>query len=89
MGRKLNFIVLSLLVLAALLMGTEYQFIENTGKIDTGIPPDDCGKRLCSSNDPRTGFFMEGWCQKEHYFYNAAKFCGFGSDKCIMGGCWF
>ncbi len=36
MGRKLNFIVLLILVLVCLLMGTEYQFIENTGALDTG-----------------------------------------------------
>ena len=36
MGRKVNFLMLSLLVLLCLLLGTEYQFIENTGNIDTG-----------------------------------------------------
>lgn len=36
MGRKINFLVLSVLVLVCLLLGSEYQFIENTGEIDPG-----------------------------------------------------
>ncbi|MDC8005109.1 ammonium transporter [Aureisphaera galaxeae] len=36
MGKKMNFYGLILLVLIALLLGTEYQFIENTSEIDKG-----------------------------------------------------
>lgn len=36
MGRKINFLVLSFLVVICLLLGSEYHFIENTGNIDTG-----------------------------------------------------
>lgn len=36
MGRKLNFILLSLIVVTLLLLGTEYEFIEGTGSIDKG-----------------------------------------------------
>ncbi len=36
MGKKMNFIGLAVLVLLALLLGTEYQFIENASEIDKG-----------------------------------------------------
>ncbi|MEL6811011.1 MAG: ammonium transporter [Bacteroidota bacterium] len=36
MGRKVNFIVLMLLVFVSLLFGTEYHFMENSGTIDKG-----------------------------------------------------
>ncbi len=36
MGHKLNFIVFAILVLVCLLLGTEYQYIESAGEIDTG-----------------------------------------------------
>ena len=36
MGRKLNFIVLTVLVLLSLLFSAEYKFIEGTGSIDSG-----------------------------------------------------
>ena len=36
MGRKSNFIVLSILVLVILICGTEYQFIEANTSIDSG-----------------------------------------------------
>ncbi|MEZ4874521.1 MAG: ammonium transporter [Flavobacteriaceae bacterium] len=36
MGRKVNFIVLVILVFLMLFLGTEYQFIENSGEIDKG-----------------------------------------------------
>ena len=36
MGRRSNFIVLTLLVIVILICGTEYQFIENTANIDSG-----------------------------------------------------
>ncbi|KAA3633065.1 MAG: ammonium transporter [Bacteroidetes bacterium] len=36
MGKKMNFIVLTILVLVALLLGTEYKFLENTEGIDSG-----------------------------------------------------
>jgi Amt family ammonium transporter len=36
MGKRMNFIVLTLLVLVALLLGTEYKFLEGAEGIDTG-----------------------------------------------------
>ena len=36
MGKRLNFIVLSVLVLGVLLLGTDYEFVEGVGNIDTG-----------------------------------------------------
>ena len=36
MGKKLNFLVLALLVLVSLLFSAEYQFLENSGELDTG-----------------------------------------------------
>ncbi len=36
MGKRMNFIVLSILVLVALLLGTEYKFLEGAEGIDTG-----------------------------------------------------
>ena len=36
MGKKLNFIVLTLLVVVALLCGTEYQILSNVEDIDSG-----------------------------------------------------
>ena len=36
MGKRLNFIVLSVLVLGVLLIGTDYEFVEGVGNIDAG-----------------------------------------------------
>ena len=36
MGRKINFYVLAGLVIICLLLGTEYQYLEGSGTIDTG-----------------------------------------------------
>ena len=66
MGRKINFIVLSILVLICLLLGTEYQFIENSGDIDPG----DTAWMLVSSAfvllmTPGLAFFYGGMVSKK------------------------